>query len=111
LTDAADPQGTSSGWSWFGSTAPASPPAAVPADAADPTAAALAAAAAAAAPPPAAAGGLAAADIIDQADVLIDVSNAAADAIVTAAAASVWLNTRLFMDVLLYTHDSLGVPW
>jgi hypothetical protein len=55
--------------------------------------------------------GLSAADIIAHADQLVDVSSAASDAVVLAAKAGCWTGTRYFIDLLMWTHDSLHMPW
>ncbi|WIA13296.1 hypothetical protein OEZ86_006566 [Tetradesmus obliquus] len=52
-----------------------------------------------------------AAEVISQADVLVSASEAASDAVVLAAQAASWPGTRAFIDVLMMTHESMGLPW
>lgn len=52
-----------------------------------------------------------AAQLVEQADTLMAVSSAATEAAVAAAQGSVWAGTRAFIDLLMWTHDSVGLPW
>jgi hypothetical protein len=49
----------------------------------------------------------------DQADLLMQVSSAAAEATAAAARAECWLGTRYFMDLMFWVHDNswLSLPW
>lgn len=51
------------------------------------------------------------ADILSQADELVAVSQAASDALVVASKGSVWFGTNKFIDIFMWSHDTLGVPW
>jgi hypothetical protein len=52
-----------------------------------------------------------AADIISQADALVTASEAASDQVVLAAQAACWWGTSTFIDVLMWAHEGIGLPW
>jgi hypothetical protein len=52
-----------------------------------------------------------AADIISQADALVTASEAASDQVVLAAQAATWWGTSTFIDVLMWAHEGIGLPW
>jgi hypothetical protein len=50
-------------------------------------------------------------ELLGQADAILDVSEAATAAAIAAAKGSVWAGTSSFMDIMLWTHDGIGLPW
>eukprot|EP00879_Flechtneria_rotunda_P002214 GHRR01002400.1.p1 GENE.GHRR01002400.1~~GHRR01002400.1.p1 ORF type:complete len:380 (+),score=123.10 GHRR01002400.1:157-1296(+) len=48
---------------------------------------------------------------LSQADALVSASQAAGEAAVLAAQGSTWWGTRKAIDILMWTHDSIGLPW
>jgi hypothetical protein len=50
-------------------------------------------------------------ELISQADLLVSASEAASDAIVLGVQASSWWGTSKFIDLLMYTHEAIGLPW
>lgn len=52
-----------------------------------------------------------AAEILDHADSLLSAAQAASDATVLAAKADCWWGTRVFIDLLMKSHDEFNMPW
>eukprot|EP00882_Tetradesmus_deserticola_P024240 GHRQ01026483.1.p1 GENE.GHRQ01026483.1~~GHRQ01026483.1.p1 ORF type:complete len:233 (+),score=79.69 GHRQ01026483.1:7-705(+) len=50
-------------------------------------------------------------ELISQADALVSASQAASDSVVLAAQAASWWGTRTFIDILMWAHEGIGLPW
>lgn len=50
-------------------------------------------------------------ELISQADTLVSASQAASDSVVLAAQAASWWGTSTFIDVLMWAHEGIGLPW